>query len=226
MARIRPPATTTPSDGATGDNRRPRRGRDAAGPPIPGPLPDAAALRAAALTHLARYAATEVGLRRVLERRIGRWARAAGALPDADAATIAEAAQGARAVAAAVAQRLVAAGAIDDTAFAAARTARLRRSGRSRRAIAANLGAKGVAAATAATLLPDDPAAEIDAALVWCRRRRVGPFSPVAVTDDPIARRKVLASLARAGFGHAAAAAALAMPAEEAAERVEARARG
>ncbi|MCA3425779.1 MAG: recombinase RecA, partial [Roseomonas sp.] len=50
---------------------RPRR---AAGPP-----PNAARLREAALAHLARFAATEAGLRRVLERRVARWARAAEA---------------------------------------------------------------------------------------------------------------------------------------------------
>ena len=42
-----------------------------------GPPPDAAALHEAALDYLARYAATEAGLRRVLERRVDRWARLA-----------------------------------------------------------------------------------------------------------------------------------------------------
>ena len=37
--------------------------------------PDGAALRDAALAYLARYAATEAGLRRVLERRIDRLSR-------------------------------------------------------------------------------------------------------------------------------------------------------
>jgi len=52
----------------------PKRPRRPAGPP-----PNAARLREAALAHLARFAATEAGLRRVLERRIARWARAAEA---------------------------------------------------------------------------------------------------------------------------------------------------
>ncbi len=45
--------------------------------------PDAGSLYQAALDYLARYAATEAGLRRVLERRIDRWARAQ---PDPEAA--------------------------------------------------------------------------------------------------------------------------------------------
>ena len=40
------------------------------------PPPDDAALHDAALAHLARYATTEANLRRVLGRRIDRWARA------------------------------------------------------------------------------------------------------------------------------------------------------
>ena len=41
------------------------------------PPPDERDLHDAALDYLARYAATEVGLRRVLVRRIERWARRA-----------------------------------------------------------------------------------------------------------------------------------------------------
>jgi len=191
----------------------------------PGKPPTEAALHAAALAHLARYAATEAGLRRVLERRVSRWARAAGAMPDADSAAIAATAAAARVAAGAVAERLAKAGAVDDTAFATARAARLRRSGKSRRAITAHLGAKGVAAATTAALLPEDAAAERDAALAWCRRRRVGPFA-AAATADATVRRKALAALARAGFGHAAANEALAMPPEDASAALAARRRG
>ncbi|TDG04393.1 regulatory protein RecX, partial [Paracraurococcus ruber] len=48
---------------------RPRRVPRPAGPP-----PGEAALREAALAHLARFAATEAGLTRVLRRRVDRWA--------------------------------------------------------------------------------------------------------------------------------------------------------
>lgn len=189
----------------------------------PGKVPDDAALRAAALAHLARYAATEAGLRQVLERRIGRWARATAELDGADAAAIALEAGAARARAGAIARRLAEVGAVDDVAFATARAARLRRGGKSRRAIAAHLGAKGVDAETAASLVPADAAAELDAALAWCRRRRAGPFGDAAT--DAVAERRMLAALARAGFGHATAREALAMDPATAAERLAERRR-
>ena len=180
--------------------------------------PDAARLREAALAHLARFAATEVALRRVLERRVDRWARAAEA-EGQDRESIAAAAAAARAAAAEVARAMVAAGAVDDAAFAESRARRLARAGRSRRAIAAHLAAKGIAAETAGAALPDDPEAELAAALAFCRRRRIGPFARAA--EDADTRRKALAAMARGGFAQA-----LAMAPDEAEERLLAARRG
>jgi regulatory protein len=185
-----------------------------------GRAPDAARLRDAALAHLARFAATEAGLRRVLERRIDRWARAAeaeGTPRDAVAAAVAAA----RAAAAEVAQTLAAAGAVDDAAFAASRARRLARSGRSRRAIGAHLAAKGVERDTADAALPADPEAELDAALAQCRRRRAGPFA--RGPEDAAARLKALAALARGGFPRDIAERALAMDPDTAETRLIAR---
>lgn len=184
--------------------RAPRR----AAPRAPaGPPPGEAALQEAALAHLARFAATEAGLRRVLERRVDRWSRRAaeeGAEPEALAAQAAAA----RAAAAVVARRLVAAGAVDDAAYAESRARRLARAGRSRRAIAAHLAAKGVAAETARAALPEDAeASERDAALAWCRRRRAGPFA--AAPPDREARLRMLGAMARAGFARGVAEEAL-----------------
>lgn len=196
--------------------KRAGRGRRAAGPP-----PDEAALQAAAITHLGRFAATEAGLRRVLERRVDRWARAAsGEGAEGTEVAVAEA----RAAAARVARRLAAAGTVDDAGFAAARAARLARSGRSSRAIAAHLRAKGVAGETAEAALPGNEEAEIDAALAHCRRRRAGPFAVEGA--GPEARLRALAGLARAGFPHGVAEAALDMPPEEAERRLLALRRG
>ncbi len=192
-----------------------------------GPPPDAARLEAAALAHLARFAATEVGLRRVLARRVDRWARAATAEAPADAETreaIAAAAAAARAAAAEVARRMVARGAVDDAAFAESRARRLLRTGRSRRAALAHLAAKGVAAETAGAALPEEEGAELAAALAFCRRRRIGPFA--AAEPDPAARQKALAALARGGFPRAVASAALAMDPDEAETRLVAARRG
>lgn len=180
--------------------------------PAAPPAPTEASLRDAALRHLARFAATEAGVRRVLRRRVDAWARAAEA---AGAPGVAEAAAAARVLAGRVAAAMVAIGAVDDAAFAEARARRLSRAGQSRRAIAAHLNARGVAAETAAAALPET---ELEAALALCRRRRIGPFGGPPM-EGP-ARLKALAALARAGFGRAVAEAALGMPAEAAEARL------
>jgi regulatory protein len=197
-----------------------RRG-DGRRAPACGPPPDEARLHEAALRHLARFAATEAGLRRVLERRVERWARRAegeGALAPEE---IAECVRLGRAAAAAVARRLAAAGAVDDAAFAAARARRLHRAGRSRRAIAAHLAARGVDHATARAALPEGEAVELAAALALCRRRRIGPFAaPAGEEADEEARRRALGALARAGFAREVAETALRMAPAEAEERL------
>lgn len=191
--------------------------------PPAGPPPGEAELHQAALAHLARFAATEIGLRRVLERRADRWARRAEAEGRARD-EIAPAVAAARHAAAEVARRLAAAGTVQDAAFAEARARRLARGGRSRRAIAAHLAAKGVGAADVQATLPEDPEAELDAALAHCRRRRIGPFGPPEA--DHTARLKALAALARAGFVQEVARRALDFDQAEAEERLLARRQG
>ncbi len=159
-------------------------------PKPPGPAPDAASLRQAALTYLTRYSATQAGLLRVLVRRIDRWARAAAAPSEAAAA--------AKGAARGVVAQLAAIGAVDDALFAAGRARSLHRAGRSRRAITAHLQAHGVPAELATP--PDDPAAELAAAVLYASRRRMGPFRPMSETPDPAQRTRDLARLARAGF--------------------------
>lgn len=192
----------------------PRRPRPA---PAPVPArPTEASLHEAALAHLARYATTEAGLARVLANRVARWARQAGMADEEAAEALAE---GRRMVGRIVA-RLAASGAVSDAAFAAARARSLARGGRSRAAIAAKLAAKGAggeAAAALADALPDREA-ELAAACIAARRRRVGPFAPAA--EDAAARMKALAALARAGFPRAVAEAVLRMEAAEAEGRI------
>ena len=190
----------------------PKRPRRPAGPP-----PNAARLREAALAHLARFAATEVGLRRVLERRIARWARAAEAEGQAREA-IAASTAALNTEIASIAKSLVAAGVVNDAAFAESRARRLARSGHSRRAISAHLAAKGIEAEVAAAALPDGEEAELLSALAFCRRRRLGPFARVA--PDAPARMKALAALARGGFAQGIARRALAMGMAEAEDRL------
>lgn len=172
--------------------------------------PTEAALEEAAVAHLARYAATQAGLLRVLERRIARWAGATAA----DEAEVAAA----RAAARRVVERLAATGAVNDAAFAEARARRLAREGRSALAIAAHLAQRGVGAEAGAAIeaaLPDEEAA-IAAALIALKRRRLGPFA----ADRDATRERALAALARAGFSRRIAEAALATGPEEAELRI------
>lgn len=179
-------------------------------PPSTSP-PDAAALHEAALAHLARYAATEAGLLRVLHRRIDRWAHRAETAGIEREAVARQAAAG-REAARLVVARLATAGAVNDTAFAESRARRLVQSGRSRSAVLARLAAKGVDADAARAAVPEDAASELAAALILARRRRIGPFRTAANAD----RQRELAVLARAGFSRGIASQALAMPREEA----------
>jgi len=145
------------------------------------------------MSHLARYGTTRAGLVAVLDRRIGRWLRAA----ERDETTEA-AAQAARAAARRVADQLVVLGVVNDAAFAENRARNLTRAGRSRRAVAAHLAMRGIDSETAQAVLPDDPAAELAAAVAHARRRRLGPFRTVMA--DAARQLKELAAFARAGF--------------------------
>ena len=183
----------------------------------PPPLPDAETLNEAALSYLARYAATEAGLQRMLLRKVDRWLRAQ---PDREAAApVIEAAH--QAIAALI-KKLVGLGAVSDTGFAETRARSLVRSGRSRRAIQARLVAKGVAPHLARTAAGDDDAAELAAALVLVRKRRIGPYRQVEPDDVQAARRKELGMLARAGFARETAEQALDMDRAEAEQRIHA----
>jgi regulatory protein len=147
-------------------------------------------------------------LARALNRIVDRWLRTAAG-PDAPA--VAAAAK--RAVPEVVA-RLVAAGAVDDAAFAQSRAKKLSRTGHSRTATAAHLAARGVSADLVQTAVPPDDDSELAAAVIYMRRRRLGPFRIVA--PPPEAKHKDLGAMARAGFAGAVARRALALAPEDA----------
>jgi regulatory protein len=168
-----------------------------------GKPPDAARLYEAALNHMARYAATEVSLARVLARRIDRWGKLQG--EEAAPEELALVMRRAKAEIPGVLSRLRELGVVNDEAFAASRAKRLTREGKSRRATMAHLAAKGIKAPT----MTDDPERELAAACAYLRRRRAGPFGP-APAD------KVLAAMARGGFSQATTRRALALDRDEA----------
>jgi regulatory protein len=150
--------------------------------------------------------ATEAGLRAMLDRRIGRWAQT---VEDRDAVT--EQVTAAKLAARAVVERLAAAGAVSDKVFAESRARSLVRAGRSRRAVAAQLAAKGVDVDLVRAAVPDDAETELAAALVLARKRRIGPFRTRQVD-----RQREFGILARAGFPRSVAEQALEMGPDDA----------
>ncbi len=178
--------------------------------PPPLPKPTEASLHEAALAYLARYAATQATMIRVLDRRVSKWSRS---VPDLEAEEI----SAVRAIARHVAARLVKSGLIDDTQFATMRARSLTRAGRSRRAVQAHLSAKGVGGDIVQEVLPQDSEAELAACVVLVRKRRLGAFRNPEREPD---RMRELAVLARAGFSHNVASQALGLDAEAAEDLV------
>jgi len=178
--------------------------------------PDATTLRAAALAHLARFAATQAGLTRVLERKVANWAHKSAEPPERIAATAAQA----RACIPEIVRRLAESGAVSDAVFAQTRARALARSGRSRRAIGAHLAARGVPATLAAEALPADPSLDFVAALIHARKRRLGPWRKQEASPESL--RRELGSLARAGFAHEVATRALRSGLDEAEDAINA----
>jgi regulatory protein len=176
--------------------------------------PDANSLHQAALTYLARYAATEAGVRRVLTRQVERWEQT-----QTDPEAVAQVIVSAREAIEAVIARLVEAGAISDTAFAENRAKSLVRGGRSSRAVQTRLIAKGVAADVAREVATSDAETELAAALVLVRKRRIGPYRTNEDADAAV-RMKEMGLLARAGFSRAIAEQALDMAREDADARI------
>jgi len=144
-------------------------------------------LQRAALAYLERYASSAENLRRVLKRKVDKRCRLRGEDPAAFQEMIDE-----------VVAKSLRTGLIDDTRYAQARVATLRRRGGSARAIQAKLSAKGVDRTTiAAALEGGEEDDEEKAAHAFARRRRLGPYRP---GERAPYRDKDLAALARAGF--------------------------
>jgi regulatory protein len=93
-------------------------------------------------------------------------------------------------------------GIINDVAFAQMKTETWRRAGRSARAIRQRLTHKGIAATGIDKALhhqeDESENAELKAALVFARRRKLGPFFKGTADQDK--KRKDFANFARAGF--------------------------
>lgn len=143
-------------------------------------------LQRAAMHYLERYAAPAAQLRRVLARKVTISCRHHGLETAAFEVMLDE-----------VVARCVGSGLVDDERFAQVRAATLRRKGRSSRAVAASLSAKGVSRDLAAEASKVSAEDEMAAALKTARRKRLGPWSR---GDRAAVRQKDLAAMARAGF--------------------------
>lgn len=168
------------------------------------PPPDAAALRAAALRYVARYAAHSGRLRRVLTTRLHKaallhpdWAR--------DTARLAGLQQEIERIVQGFAEKQY----FDDDAFASSKARTMHRQGKSGRAVAAQLRAEGLPpekialALTTAQDGQDAAVTELAAARRLAQRKRLGPYRKT--TADAMQIRKDYAAFARAGFSSAIA---------------------
>jgi regulatory protein len=103
--------------------------------------------------------------------------------------------------------RYQASGLLDDARFAENLASRLQERGGSRRAIVQKLRQRGIAGGVADATVTRSPAAELEAACAYVRRRRLGPHRPEA--ERQANRQRDLAALARQGFDHGTAVRAL-----------------
>ena len=152
----------------------------------------AQSLEAAALAYLQRFSTSAANLRSVLMRRVLRAAQAHGDDP-ADGAALIDA----------LIARYIRAGLLNDTEYAAARTATLHRRGASTRGIRMRLAAKGVDSddidLALQSLAEETPDTDLQGAFNYARRRRLGPWR---TANREANRDRDVAALGRQGYGY------------------------
>lgn len=166
------------------------------------PLLDEAALERLALRYVERFATTRARLATYLARKIRErgWT---GDVPDLSA----------------LAERMAGLGYIDDRAFGQARASAMARRGLGERRVAGALRAAGIDAEDHAALAPDIAGRAQTAAIVFARRRRIGPFAQ-APADRPLLEKHI-AAMVRAGHDFALARRIAQMAPGEAVEEVD-----
>jgi regulatory protein len=162
-------------------------------------------LENAALHYLKRYSATVSQLKTVLMRRVDRSLRFHGGERTEAIGWVT-----------ALVEKLVRNGLVNDQAYAETKAHSLRASGRSARVIAQKLKLKGVAKEVVDQKVAEASAevSEEAAALIWARKKRLGPFRRDLKTR-PDNRQRDLAAMARAGFSFAMAKKIIDGPADE-----------
>lgn len=143
-------------------------------------------LENAALYYLQRFSTSAENLKNVLRRKIEKSCAFHKTPPEEFYAAVDD-----------MIARYTSAGLLNDPLFACAKTATLRRQGQSRRAIEAKLRQKGLAKEDIQTALSDvdkSDSAELDAAIVFARRKKLG--------QGRRELQKELAAMGRAGFSY------------------------
>jgi regulatory protein len=169
----------------------------------PEPL-DEARLRALALFYLGRYATSSGRLRAYLRRKIAEHGWADESDPPIDA----------------VIDQCIQLGYVDDQAFAQARAATLIRRGYGPEKVKNSLRAAGVAHDQADQSSSMDNDARLVAALIFARRKRLGPFSKSESGTE--IRQKTVAAFIRAGHGFDVVSQVIAMNGDDASKACEA----
>lgn len=144
-----------------------------------------------ALHYLQRYSASRKGLRQMLERRVKRHVKEKGGDIESTVPMIA-----------AVVERMVNDGYIDDARMAEAKAGSLHRAGKGVRVVRLKLRQKGIEADVIAQVTPTDHEKEFEAAQTLVRKKKLG--------RDPERRQKDLGVLMRGGFTYDVAKRALA----------------
>jgi regulatory protein len=141
---------------------------------------DAGRLEELALAYVARFATSRAKLEAYLRRKLRERGWAGEGEPPI----------------AALAERLVAAGYVDDAAYARAKSSSLLKRGYGLRRVRQALGAAGIAEDLREDVRPGESAAR-RAALALARKRGFGPFG--VARPDRMAREKQIAAMLRAG---------------------------
>lgn len=157
---------------------RPRKERKAI-PPL-----DRAALERMALRYVERFSTTRARLVDYLRRKIRErgWAGEAG---DPDG----------------LAEKLAELGYIDDRAYGEAKAGAMARRGLGGRRVSVAFRQAGIGEEDAAALAGGIEDRTIDAALIFARKKRIGPFAPTAA--DKVLREKQIGAMIRGGHGFA-----------------------
>lgn len=142
---------------------------------------DTAALEAAALRYVGRYAVTRAKLRLYLHRKLRERGWNGEGEPGVEA----------------IVERIAALGYVDDRAFAGAKSEALGRRGYGARRVSQALIAAGISEEDGAAARAHAAGEAWSAALRFAQRRRIGPYG-AARLDGP-AREKALAAMLRAG---------------------------